>query len=107
MAGGCRAATVQLPGATAVGTGRATANAADQEETIMRLMNRKLGVLAAGTLVAAATATATTHYAIEQLIPTYYASGTAMCSTIGTDGQPYRCVSIDPSRFGFAALRGM
>ncbi|TCW75369.1 hypothetical protein C5O80_38325 [Burkholderia sp. SRS-46] len=69
----------------------------------MRLTNRKLGVLAAGTLAAFAMA----RYAADPVAPPAYASGTLQCRSVDANGLPSGCVPIDPAHFGFAALRGM
>ncbi|KVN41246.1 hypothetical protein WJ63_22540 [Burkholderia pyrrocinia] len=68
----------------------------------MRLTNRKLGVLAAGTLAAFAIA----RYAADPVAPPY-APGILQCRSVDANGLPTGCVPIDPTRFGFAALRGM
>ncbi|WGS46238.1 hypothetical protein LFL97_34985 [Burkholderia sp. JSH-S8] len=69
----------------------------------MRLTNRKLGVLAAGTLAAFAIA----RYAADPVAPPPYAPGILQCRSVDANGLPTGCVPIDPTRFGFAALRGM
>ncbi|MGU7768774.1 hypothetical protein ACV229_01145 [Burkholderia sp. MR1-5-21] len=69
----------------------------------MRLTNRKLGALAAGTLAAIAMA----RYATDEVAPPPYAPGTLQCRSVDANGLPTGCVPIDPARFGFAALRGM
>ncbi|WP_179405061.1 hypothetical protein [Burkholderia guangdongensis] len=69
----------------------------------MRLTNRKLSMLVAGTLAAIAVA----RYASADAIPTFYAQGTVQCRSIDANGQPSGCVPIDPVHFGFAALRSM
>ncbi|MBN3790503.1 hypothetical protein [Burkholderia sp. Ac-20353] len=69
----------------------------------MRLTNRKLGALAAGTLAAIAIA----RYAADALPSPPYAAGTLQCRSVDANGLPTGCVPIDPVHFGFAALRGM
>ncbi|EGD05646.1 hypothetical protein B1M_05371 [Burkholderia sp. TJI49] len=71
--------------------------------TIMRLTNRKLGVFAAATLAAMALA----RYGADQVPSPPYAAGILQCRSVDQNGLPSGCVPIDPSHFGFAALRGM
>jgi hypothetical protein len=68
----------------------------------MKLTNRKLGLLAAGVLMAIAAA----HYANADAIPTFYADGPMQCRSIDVNGQPSGCVSIDLAHFGLSALHG-
>ena len=69
----------------------------------MKLTNRKLGLLAAGALVAIAAA----QSRIADAIPTFYAASPMPYCSVDVNGQPPSCVSIDPAHFGFSALRGM
>ncbi len=71
--------------------------------TIMRLTTRKLCVLAMGTFAAMAMA----RYGADQVPSPPYAAGILQCRLVDANGLPAGCVPIDPSHFGFAALRGM
>ncbi|MCR4468632.1 hypothetical protein [Burkholderia sp. SCN-KJ] len=69
----------------------------------MRLTTRKLCVLAMGAFAAMVIA----RYGAEQVPAPPYAAGILQCRSLDANGLPTGCVPIDPSRFGFAALRGM
>ncbi len=71
--------------------------------TIMRLTTRKLCVLAMGTFAAMAMA----RYGADEVPSPPYAAGILQCRSVDPNGLPTGCVPIDPSHFGFAALRGM
>jgi hypothetical protein len=71
--------------------------------TIMGLATRKISVLAAGTLALVAMA----RYGLEWMPSPPYSPGMLQCRSVDVNGLPAGCVSIDLSRFGFAALRGM
>ncbi|VWB06738.1 hypothetical protein BTE28158_00124 [Burkholderia territorii] len=105
MAGGPALATVQSSGGAARGQSPGTNRDDGQPEgtTIMRLSTRKLCVLAIGTLAAMAMA----RYGAEQVPSPPYAAGILQCRSVDSNGLPTGCVPIDPSHFGFAALRGM
>jgi hypothetical protein len=108
MAAGPALATVQSSGAVACSpeapapdTNR---DSGQPEGTmIMRLTTRKLCVLAMGTFAAMAMA----RYGAEQVPSPPYAAGILQCRSVDQNGLPIGCVPIDPSHFGFAALRGM
>jgi len=108
MAAGPALATVQssgavacLPEASAPDTNRDSGQ--PEGTTIMRLTTRKLCVLAMGTFAAMAMA----RYGAEQVPSPPYAAGILQCRSVDQNGLPTGCVPIDPSHFGFAALRGM
>ncbi len=108
MAGGPALATVQSSGAAAclpeAGAPDTNRDSGQPEgTTIMRLTTRKLCVLAMGTFAAMAMA----RYGAEQVPSPPYAAGILQCRTVDPNGLPTGCVPIDPSHFGFAALRGM
>ena len=67
----------------------------------MRLTTRKLCVLAIGTFAAMAMA----RYGADQVPSPPYAAGILQCRSVDANGLPTGCVPIDPSHFGFAAMR--
>ena len=69
----------------------------------MRLTIRKLTAVAAGTLAAFAAA----RYVAQPPDAAAYTPVNALCQVPGSKDQPPLCANIDPSRFSFAALRGM
>lgn len=69
----------------------------------MRLTTRTLCVLAMGTFAAMALA----RYGADQVPSPPYAAGILQCRSVDVNGLPTGCVPIDPSHFGFAAMRGM
>jgi len=97
----CDGLFARLPEASSPDTNRAGGQ--PEGTTIMRLTTRKLCVLALGTFAAMAMA----RYGAEQVPSPPYAAGILQCRSVDTNGLPAGCVPIDPSHFGFAALRGM
>lgn len=69
----------------------------------MRLTIRKLAALAAGTLAALAVA----RYVAQPPDAAAYTPVNALCQAPSSKDQPPACPDVDPSRFSFAALRGM
>lgn len=70
----------------------------------MRLTNRKLGAFVAGGLAALAIA----RYAVDYIgTPPASQVDVPECRSSGANNLPPSCVTFDPTRFGFAALRGM
>ncbi|QOH38584.1 hypothetical protein C7S14_3222 [Burkholderia cepacia] len=47
------------------------------------------------------------RYGADQVPSPPYAAGILQCRSVDANGLPAGCVPIDPSHFGFAALRGM
>jgi hypothetical protein len=108
MAGAPALATVQSSAAVAsLREARAPDTNRDSGQpegtTIMRLTTRKLCVLAIGTFAAMAMA----RYGADRVPSPPYAAGILQCRSVDPNGLPAGCVPIDPSHFGFAALRGM
>jgi hypothetical protein len=69
----------------------------------MRLVNRKLGALAAGTLAVIAL----TAYSIQRAGPSSSAPVGVPCHAVDANGTQLDCLPFDPARVGFAAMRGM
>ena len=75
---------------------RTTGGDDDHETT-----TRKLCVLAIGTFAAMAMA----RYGADQVPSPPHAAGILQCRSVDANGLPTGCVPIDPSHFGFAAMR--
>ena len=69
----------------------------------MRLMSRKAAAITAFAIAGVALA----RYVVERVDPPPYAPVAVPCRTVDASGLPVDCLPVDPSRVGFAALRGL